>query len=185
MVEDKSRDQSQKTGTPSGSAPASQRSGTSTPEVVTPTTTTAATSTVATPASVIIPVEVREYMRSSRILLREGLMVEWQKYYDDAVAGEKSGNGNGVGSMILGGQGATAGGQGWNTVGGKGAGSKSSNPWGNQNRTIPDPSRFSTSTLLFHHPIVLLLFVGVWRNTDCRRNNSQGEYIPSSFKSCP
>jgi hypothetical protein len=64
------------------------------------------------------------------------LTVEWQKYYDDAVAVEKSGNGNGVGSVLLGGQGAAAaGGQGWNTVGGKGAGNKSSNPWGNQHRT--------------------------------------------------
>lgn len=67
-------------------------------------------------------------------------MVEWQKYYDDAVAVEKAGNGNVVGSVLLGGQGTTTGGQGWNTVGGKSAGSKSSNPWGNQNRNIPDLS---------------------------------------------
>ena len=79
MVEDKSRDQTQRTGTPSGSAAPSQRSGTSTPEVVTPSTatstaastaTTMTTSTTATPTttgmtSVIIPSEVREYMRSS------------------------------------------------------------------------------------------------------------------------
>lgn len=75
MVEDKSRDQTQRTGTPSGSTAPSQRSGTSTPEVVTPNTatgtvTTATTSTTATPTktgttSVIIQSEVREYMRSS------------------------------------------------------------------------------------------------------------------------
>ena len=65
------------------------------------------------------------------------MIVGWQKYYDDAVAGDKAGNGNAAGSVLLGGQGSATGGQGWNTVGGKGAGSKSSNPWGNQNRAIP------------------------------------------------
>jgi len=73
--------------------------------------------------------------------------VEWQKYYDEAVAGEKSGNPAAAGVVLLGGGGGGGGGggaavsggagQGWNTVtGGKGM-NKSSNPWGNQNRTVP------------------------------------------------
>jgi len=80
--------------------------------------------------------------------------VEWQKYYDEAVAGEKSGNPAAASVVLLGGVGggaAVAGGagQGWNTVtGGKGV-NKSSNPWGNQNRTVP-PSPSNAESLLSH-----------------------------------
>ena len=73
------------------------------------------------------------------------------------MAGEKSGKD--TSSVILGGQGAggtTAmggGGQGWNTVGGGKGGNKSSNPWGNQNRTaLPYPSSL-TNHLMNSSPL--------------------------------
>ena len=79
--------------------------------------------------------------------------VEWQKYYDEAVAGEKSGNPAAAGVVLLGGGGGAAvaggAGQGWNTVtGGKGV-NKPSNPWGNQNRTVP-PSPSNAESRLSH-----------------------------------
>jgi len=88
--------------------------------------------------------------------------VEWQKYYDEAVAGEKSGNPAAAGVVLLGGgAGGTGGaafaggaGQGWNTVtGGKGV-IKSSNPWGNQNRTVPpSPSNAESPYRILPVPI--------------------------------
>jgi hypothetical protein len=119
--------------TPTNSSLASNRSrsGTSTPEQ--------STGPAVTPnvSSVLISPDVRDYMRSSTshkahlmVRMRELLLiVAWQKYYDEALAQEKSP----LPTTILYGSpssGATQ--QGWNTVGGKPP-AKGANPWGAQN----------------------------------------------------
>jgi hypothetical protein len=60
------------------------------------------------------------------------LIVEWQKYYDDALAQAKSPNAD---VILLGSQSVGQGQQGWSNVGGKSA--KGGNPWGTQNRNSP------------------------------------------------
>jgi hypothetical protein len=60
------------------------------------------------------------------------LTTGWQKYYDDAVASEKTS----PGSVVLGGTTGAAP-QGWNTVGAKPSNAKSPNPWRTQNRSHP------------------------------------------------
>jgi len=72
-------------------------------------------------------------------LLTDLLTVEWQKYYDDALAQAKSPNANVV---LLGSQSAGPGQQGWSNVGGK-SGGKGGNPWGTQNRNSPSLIPFS------------------------------------------
>jgi hypothetical protein len=105
------------------------QSGTSTPEM-----TSGPTPSSPVDGGRIIPGEVRDYMRTSKDTLSLMLIVGWQKFYDDAVAEEKTMSARivilGQSSVTLPVQ------QGWNTVGGKSA-TKGGTPWGPPNRKSP------------------------------------------------
>jgi hypothetical protein len=72
------------------------------------------------------------------------LIVGWQKFYDDAVAQEKSASPDVV---LLGQAAGVPGQQGWNTVGGKPP-AKGANPWGSQNRKSRRLSEIIVSLLI-------------------------------------